>query len=94
MSGTCCRKPIARIITVGTFEAGITGLDQAIQEVIDSGVENEQELDQLLLEKVVRFGNYISPGTEDEYRKALLREFRIFKKKSTSQTIEPRESHG
>jgi len=33
MARSCCAKLIAKIIKVGTFEAGLMGLEQAIQNV-------------------------------------------------------------
>jgi len=33
MPGSCCAKPVARIIKVAEFEAGLVGLDQALRNV-------------------------------------------------------------
>ena len=78
MPGSCCARPIAKIIRVGTFDAGIVGLDTALKNVFTSGIKDEEQVKSDLLRLVVEFGNYISPGTEDDYRDALFREYREF----------------
>ncbi len=74
----CCAKPIARIIKVADFEAGLLGLDQALQNVYMSGLENEGEIQRDLLKWIKGFGNYISPSREDDYKEALLCEYRKY----------------
>jgi hypothetical protein len=78
MVGGCCSKPIARIIKVGEFEAGLVGLDQALRNVWMSGLENEQEIQQSLLQWIKEFGNYVPPSAENDYNEALLREYRKY----------------
>ena len=75
MAESCCGKPIARIIKVADFEAGLLGLDQALHNVSMSGISNEEEIKQELLRWIRDFGNYISPSREDDYKQALLREY-------------------
>lgn len=78
MARSCCVKPIATIIKVGDFEAGIVGLETAMQNVYKSGVTDEEQIKAELLRFVKEFGNYITPDTDADYKDALLREYRKF----------------
>ena len=78
MPGSCCGKPVARIVKVAGFEAGLVGLDQALQNVYMSGLKSEEEIKQELLRSIRDFGNYVSPSREEDYRQALLREYKIY----------------
>ena len=78
MPGSCCPKPLTKIIKVGTFEAGIVGFEAIMKDLAESEWTDEQELAIQLLSKVREQGNYISPATEELYKLALLREFRLF----------------
>jgi len=78
MARACCAKSITRIIKVGEFEAGLVGLDQALHNVYASGLENEEEIQRDLLKWMKDFGNYIGPSSENDYREALLREYRKY----------------
>ena len=78
MARSCCAKPITRIIKVAEFDAGLLGLDQAIQNVYDSGITDDEGIQRSLLKWIKEFGNYITPSREDDYSKALLREYRNF----------------
>jgi hypothetical protein len=82
MSKSCCIKPIAKIIKVGTFDAGIIGLEETLKLVYTLGVKDEEQIKTELLRLVREFGNYISPGTESDYKDALLREYRKFIEKA------------
>jgi hypothetical protein len=53
-------------------------LDAALKEVFDAHVTAEEETAVLLLSHVKEFGNYIAPGLEETYKRALLREYRSF----------------
>ncbi len=81
MAGSCCAKPIARIIKVGNFEAGLIGLDEALRNVYISAVADEEEIRKALLTWIKDFGNYIAPTRENEYQDALLREYKIYLRK-------------
>lgn len=83
MTKSCCGKPIAKIIKVAHFEAGIVGLETALQNVYTLGLEDEEQIKAELLQFVKDFGNYISPGTEEDYKVALWREYRTFVGKMT-----------
>jgi len=78
MPRPCCQKPLTKIIKVGTFEAGIVGLDSILQKLAERTSANEHDLANQLLSMVREHGNYISPATEDLYKAALLREFKLF----------------
>ena len=83
MAKSCCVKPIAKIIRVGHFEAGIVGLETAMQNVYQSAIKDEEQAKIELIRFVKEFGNYISPGTEADYKDALWREYRTFVEKMT-----------
>jgi hypothetical protein len=78
MPGSCCQKPFTKIIRVGTFEAGIVGYEAIMKNLAESEWTDEQELAIQLLSKAREHGNYINPATEELYKLALLREFRLF----------------
>ena len=78
MPGSCCGKPVATIIKVGDLEAGLFGLDQALHNVYFAGVNGEEEVKHELLRLIRDFGNYISPSRENDYKQALLREYKSY----------------
>jgi hypothetical protein len=78
MPQSCCAKPVARIIKVAEFEVGLLGLDQALRNVYISGLDDEMEIQRDLLKWIKDFGNYISPSRENDYKEALLTEYRKF----------------
>jgi hypothetical protein len=78
MAESCCGKPVAKIIKVADFEVGLIGLDQAIRNVHVSGISNEEEITQELLRCIRDLGNYISPSRENDYKQALLREYKNY----------------
>jgi hypothetical protein len=78
MVGGCCERPNVRIIRVAEFEAGLVGLDRALNNVYISGLTNEEEIQRMLLKWIKEFGNYITLSRENDYRKALLREYREY----------------
>ena len=82
MSKSCCIKPIAKIIKVGAFDAGLIGLEETLKNMYISGVKDEEQVKTELLRLVKGFGNYIAPGTESDYKDALLREYRKFVEKT------------
>jgi len=92
MGRACCAKPIARIIKVAEFEAGLIGLDQALRLVYTRRLANEEGVQRDLLKWIKEFGNYISPSREDDYRKALLREYREYVM-SVNREIDTDRSH-
>jgi len=81
MLGSCCAKPVARIIKVANVEAGLIGLDQALHNVHSAGVTDDEMIKQELLRWVRDFGNYVSPSREQDYGQALLREYKSYVEK-------------
>jgi|GEM_PF-1868526 len=78
MPGSCCAKPVTRIIKVADFEAGLLGLDQALHNVYIAGANGEEEIKQELLRRIRDFGNYVAPSREEAYKEALLREYKLY----------------
>ncbi len=78
MPSSCCSKPMTRIIKVGSTEAGLVGLDAALSTVHQSGLKDDEEIKNELLHAVRRSGNYIAGSVEQDYKIALLREYREF----------------
>ncbi len=78
MAESCCGKPVAKIIKVADFEAGLIGLDQTLHNVHSAGVTDDEEIMAELLRWSRDFGNYISPSRENDYKQALLREYRNY----------------
>jgi hypothetical protein len=76
MSSRCCVKPIATIIKVESIDVGIVGLETVLHNVYISGVKDEVQIKTDLVQRVKEFGNYISPSRENDYKQALLREYR------------------
>ena len=80
---------MATIIKVGTSEAGIIGLKEALRDTYVSGIKEEDQLKAALLEKVKECGNYITPGTEISYKDALWREYRIYVRSTVTKANKP-----
>jgi hypothetical protein len=78
MPGSCCGKPIATIIKVGSSEAGILGLEESIHNVYATGITDEEQIKRDLLRWIRQFGNYVATSSEGEYGMALLREYREY----------------
>jgi hypothetical protein len=78
MTGSCCAKPVTRIIKVADFEAGIIGLDQALLNVYVAGATVDEAIKKELLHLIRDYGNYVSPSREDDYKHALLREYKSY----------------
>ncbi len=85
MAKSCCGKPIARIIRVRDFEAGIVGLDTAMQNVYRLGIKEKEQVETELLRSIKEYGNYITPDTEVDYKEALWREYQRFIAKRNSE---------
>ena len=91
MARACCARPVAKIIKIADFESGLTGLDQALQNVYISGVSDDVQIQNELLQWIKDFGNYITPSREEAYREALLREYKLCVKRM-EQAIHERET--
>ena len=78
MSKSCCVKPIAKIIKIGNYDAGIIGLETILKNVYSAGVKDEEQIKTELLRLVKEYGNYIASGTESEYENALYCEYQKY----------------
>jgi hypothetical protein len=81
MPAPCCIKPIAKILTIGDTQVGLTGLETAIKNVIELKIQDDEIIKNELLSQIIEFGNYITKSRETVYKEALLREYNIFCKK-------------
>jgi len=68
-----------KIIQVGDSEVGLFDLRKTLKAVYRLGIEDETALKKELLQRI-KEKNSISPGHEDIYTEALLREYRSFAK--------------
>ncbi len=95
MAERCCSKPITRVIKVADLDAGLKGLDQVLQNVCAQGLTDEEEIQRELLRQIKESGNYLSSSREDDYGKALLREYRIYVLNRIRSDLSPhRGAHG
>ncbi len=76
--GSCCAKPITRVIKVGNSEAGILGLEEMFKNARTSGKTSDEELKSELLALAKDYDNYIATSMEQAYKDAFLREYRNF----------------
>ncbi len=70
----------SKLILVGEDFVGIVGLDEIFQNLFDDGREPDGFLKNELL-SLAKKKNYIPSKVEDEYKEALLREYRNFYQK-------------
>jgi len=75
-------------ITLGKLRVGIIGLKTAIEQTKPLRGRPDEEIAQILLDQL-QPQNYIPATAREEYRKALLREF----KKALGEKIEPHRGH-
>lgn len=66
-----------RQIMVGGIKVGLVGLDEIFQHVKSLGLESDEQIAEALLDLTSK-QNYITPSRKEEYRHALLREFKIY----------------
>jgi hypothetical protein len=66
-----------RLVFVGNTQVGLIGLKEIFEELKDRRGESETILKDLLVEKAAR-KNYIPDSIKEEYRKALIGEFKKF----------------
>jgi hypothetical protein len=78
MPRICCQKPLTKIINVVTFGGGIVGFEDIMKDLAKAEWSGERELATQLLAKARERGNYVAHATEEPYKVALLREFRLF----------------
>jgi len=77
MPRACCAKPVVKIIKVADVEAGLMGLEQALQNVYIADLNDEEQIKNELLQWIRDFGNYVTPSREEAYKEALLRENKL-----------------
>lgn len=65
------------MVYIGGRLVGLNRLYEVFDELYNSGKRPEDlSVDELL--EMIEFYNYIPPGLEEEYKKALLKEYRIY----------------
>ena len=67
-----------RKIRVAGIKVGLVGLDGILEQVAGESIETDEEVAGRLL-NLVRQANYVLPSKEQEYRQALLREFKRYR---------------
>ena len=73
MSPACCGARSVRIIKVGNSRAGVTGLDQLLEQVhLEGWLLSDQGLGQRLVEGLRGAGNFVANTAEAAYAEALL----------------------
>ncbi len=63
---------------VGGVKIGLAGLDGILAQVASESLDSEGALAERLLE-LVRRANYVAPSRTEEYKKALLKEYKRFR---------------
>ena len=81
----CCAAAAARMIKKLALpdgsQLGIASLDNILKEVADLKLADDSALKKELLQRV-KIYNYVAPGAESDYSKALLNEYeRLFGKR-------------
>lgn len=66
-----------RQIMVGGIKVGLVGLDEIFNQVKSLGLGSDDEIAEALLDLTSK-QNYITPSRKEEYKRALLREFKIY----------------
>lgn len=79
MAKGCCSPKGLRLIRVGGSKAGVTGLDQLLEEMYQQGWEPRQQgLGPALLTRLRAAGNYVVPEMEAAYQEALTHLYRDY----------------
>ncbi len=79
----------SKTILIGKNLIGLVGLDELFEQLVKSGTKPNQKLADELLPEVKRL-NYVPPQAENDYREALLREYKIYyikKKKGEGEKV-------
>lgn len=79
----CAAEALRRVrqVEVGSVVIGITMLDDILSEVRAMNLPNEKSISDELLKRV-KIYNYVSPRAEEQYRTALVREYRTSQERS------------
>ena len=74
----CCAAAAARmvkkLVLPGGFQVGIANLENILKEVADLRLADDEAIKKELLQRV-KIYNYVAPGAEADYSKALLKEY-------------------
>lgn len=70
-------NPGVKIIRVGKGRVGLSGLEDAFKEVRNQAPGSDEKTAEMLLKRI-RKENYITSVSEEQYKKALLREYRKY----------------
>lgn len=68
-------RMVKKLALPGGFEVGIVNLENILKEVADLGLADDEAIKKDLLERV-KIYNYVAPGAEADYSKALLDEYK------------------
>lgn len=74
----CCAAAAARMIkklVLPSGEVGIANLEGILKEVADMKLVDNEAIKKELLQRVKTY-NYVAPGAEADYSKALLKEYK------------------
>ena len=75
----CCAAAAARMIKKlvlpGGLQVGISNLENILKEVADLKLADNETIKKELLQRVKTY-NYVAPGAEADYSKALLKEYK------------------
>ena len=75
----CCAAAAARMVKKLTlsngFQVGILNLESIFKEVAELKLTSDDAIKKELLERV-KIYNYVAPGADDDYSRALLREYK------------------
>lgn len=88
MPGSCCAKPVTKIINIDGIEVGIMGLETVLSNAYLFNIKDEAELKEEMFRWVRGFGNYVTKSREDAYKEALLREYKIYRDKKIKEEEE------
>jgi len=75
----CCPAAAARMVKKLTlpngFQVGILNLESILKEVADLKLASDDAIKEELLKRV-KIYNYVAPGADNDYSRALLREYK------------------
>jgi len=73
--GAAAARMIKRITLPGGSQVGIANLENILKEVADLKLADDEAIQSELLKRV-KIYNYVAPGAEADYAKALLAEYK------------------
>jgi hypothetical protein len=74
----CCAASAERLVKrlmIGGSLVGVAHLDEIMNETKEMNLHNEEDVVQMLMNRVKIF-NYVPPGATSDYKNALLEEYR------------------